>query len=109
MIGPVAGAGRVWGIMLVAAVRTGPLSPVLAYGLAVGAVLLTFVLRYALEGVLGEQAIFLVFVLPVVLVVLVGGRGPAMVAGMLSLVAGLALLAPEHRFADQTVAQSIVF
>jgi two-component system sensor kinase FixL len=92
-----------------------PSSPVFAYSafgryvvaaLAVGAVYLA---RLATEPVLEEQAILLPFVLPVVFAVLVGGRGPALLGGFLSLVAGFSLLEPDHRFGAAALVQAALF
>lgn len=53
--------------------------------LAIGGVALTFLLRYALAGVLDDRAVYLLFVPPVLLAALSGGWGPGTLALFLSL------------------------
>jgi two-component system sensor kinase FixL len=91
------------------AARSKPLSTVVGYGIAIAAVGAAYLLRYALGPLLGERSVLLVFVLPVVFAVLVAGRGPGLLAGLLSLVAGFSLLPPEHRFSEGAWGQSILF
>ena len=79
------------------------------YGLAVAAVGVAFVVRLAADPLLGERAPFLLFVLPVVIAVLVSGRGPGLLAGFLSLLAGFSLIEADHRFAVDSLAQASLF
>ncbi|OWZ88997.1 hypothetical protein B9J07_35205, partial [Sinorhizobium sp. LM21] len=55
-------------------------SPVKAYGFAATAVLIAFVLRYFLMGVLDDRAIYILFVPPVLLAAAIGGIGPGILA-----------------------------
>jgi two-component system sensor kinase FixL len=64
------------------------LAPIYGYLVAAVAVAAAFVVRTALAPILGDSSPFLLFVLPVVFAVVYGGRGPGLVAGLLSLVAG---------------------
>lgn len=79
------------------------------YAAAAAAVAASYLVRLAAEPVLGDRAPFLLFVLPVVVAVLVSGRGPAVFAGLLSLVAGFSLLGPADRFAAGNLAQALLF
>ena len=79
------------------------------YALAVAAVAAAYLVRLVLGPVLGERAPFLLFVLPVVFTVLAGGRGPAILAGFLSLLAGLSLIGADHRFEMANIIQAGVF
>jgi len=56
---------------------------------AAAAVAAAFAVRALLGPLLDERSPFLIFVIPVVFSMLYGGRGPALLAGLLSLVAGL--------------------
>ena len=74
--------------------RNGPLAmgrlrPFVPYFVATAAVAIAFAVRASLTPLLDERAPFLIFVAPVVFSMLYGGRGPALLAGLLSLVAGL--------------------
>src|SRR5690348_7106923 len=81
----------------------------LRYVLAVSVVLGAYLLRLAADPVLGDKAVFLIFVLPVVFTVLVSGRGPGILAGALSLVGGFSLIDPAHRFGSEGVLQALIF
>src|SRR5690349_528718 len=59
-----------------------------AYAVAIAAVGATFLVRLALWPVLGDRGPFVLFVLPVVFSVFIGGRGPGIAAGLLSFVLG---------------------
>jgi len=89
----------------------GKLSPeaAIGYAAAAAAVGATHLVRLAADPVLGERAPFLPFVLPVVVAVLVSGRGPAVFAGLLSLIAGFSLLDPISRFAAANFVQAGLF
>ena len=63
--------------------RTWP--PGHGYAFAASAVLIAFLLRYFLMGVLDDRAIYIVFVPPVLLAALTGGFGPGTVATVLSI------------------------
>lgn len=56
------------------------------YLLAISAVLIAFLLRYLLMGVLDDRAIYILFVPPILLASLIGGVGPGGVAVVLSIV-----------------------
>ena len=79
------------------------------YGLAAAAVGAAYLVRLAAEPVLGDRAHLLPFVLPVVFAVLVAGRGPAIMAGLLSLLAGLSLIDPDYRFSTGSFVQAVLF
>ncbi|MGA9580855.1 MAG: PAS domain S-box protein [Allosphingosinicella sp.] len=59
------------------------------YFASVAAVAVAYALRTALTPLLDDRTPFLIFVAPVVFAMLHGGRGPALLAGLLSLAAGL--------------------
>ena len=59
--------------------------PIQAYAFAVSSVLLAFLLRYYLMGVLDDRAIYILFVPPVLLAAVTGGIGPGAVALFLSI------------------------
>ena len=79
------------------------------YAIAAGAVAAAFLLRVAVNPVLGERAPFILFVLPVVFTVLASGRGPAILAGFLSLLAGFSLIEVDHRFDSANLVQAGLF
>lgn len=79
------------------------------YAIALLAVAAAYLVRLAAHPILGEQAPFLVFVLPVVLAVVLSGRGPGLFAGLLSLLAGFSLIDPEHRQTSVTFIQAGLF
>jgi two-component system sensor kinase FixL len=70
---------------------------------------IAYLIRLAADPVLGERAPFLLFVLPVVFAVLVGGRVPALLAGFLSLLAGFSLIDPDHWLAADSLIQAGLF
>ena len=87
-----------------------PLSSAVArHAAAAGAVAASYLVRLAAEPVLGDRAPFVLFVLPVVFAILVSGRGPAVLAGLLSLVAGFSLLDPAERFAAGSLLEAVLF
>ncbi len=59
--------------------------PAHGYAFAASAVLIAFVLRYFLMGVLDDRAIYIIFVPPILLAALTGGFGPGAVAVVLSM------------------------
>jgi two-component system sensor kinase FixL len=67
----------------------GRFKPLLPYLVATAAVAIAFAARTALAPLLDHRAPFLIFVAPVLFAMLYGGRGPALLAGLLSLGAGL--------------------
>jgi two-component system, LuxR family, sensor kinase FixL len=79
------------------------------YALAAVSVAVTYTLRLAFDPVLSDRAIFLVFVLPVVMAVLVWGRGPALFAGALSLVAAFELGVRAGDLSRELFAQGVLF
>ncbi|MDT9599007.1 PAS domain S-box protein [Sphingosinicella rhizophila] len=66
------------------------------YFLAAATVTAAYVLRLQLESLLDGRVRFLIFVVPVLFCALAAGRGPAILAAILSLGAGLALFLPER-------------
>src|SRR5690606_20746519 len=74
-----------------------------------GAVAVAFLVRLAVDPTLGERAPFLLFVLPVVFTVLASGRGPAILAVFLSLLAGISLIEADHRFEAGNIIQAGLF
>jgi two-component system sensor kinase FixL len=58
--------------------------PIHGYVFAVSTVLLAFVLRYFLMGMLDDRAIYILFVPPVLLAAVIGGFGPGSMAAALS-------------------------
>lgn len=81
----------------------------IGYLLAAVAVGATYLARVALEPVLAGYGTFLSFVLPVVLAVLALGRGPALLAGLLSIVAALSLTGANKGLSQEVVAQAVLF
>jgi len=79
------------------------------YGVAAAAVGATYFLRLAVDPMVGSKAPYILFVLPVVFAILVAGRGPGVFAGMLSLVAGLTLVASADRLSGATLLQTGMF
>jgi two-component system sensor kinase FixL len=55
------------------------------YAFATSAVLIAFLLRYFLMGVLDDRAIYILFVPPILLAAMTGGAGPGMLAVVLSI------------------------
>lgn len=66
-----------------------PFGVVPGYALSIAAVLAAFALRYVLDPWLDDHSLFLVFVLPVLAIAMLFGRGPTLLAAILSIVAGL--------------------
>jgi two-component system sensor kinase FixL len=79
------------------------------YVAAIAAVAVAYGLRLLANPILHGEAPFLLFVLPVVLTVLTAGRGPAILAGALSLVAGFSVIREEARFAAPALVQASMF
>jgi two-component system sensor kinase FixL len=77
--------------------------------MAVGVVAATYLLRLLANPIVGENAPFLLFVLPVVVTVLTAGRGPGILVGALSLGAGFSVIHPEARFAAPALVQASMF
>lgn len=67
------------------AVGAGELQGAAAYMLAFGAVLVSFLIRYGLEDVLRDGALFALFTPSILLAAMFGGLGPALAATVLSL------------------------
>lgn len=70
---------------LAKAVSAGELHGIKAYILAAGAVFMAFLVRYGLDGVLRDGALFALFTPSILLAAMVGGLGPALAATALSL------------------------
>lgn len=79
------------------------------YALAVGFSAAGFGLRWLLEPFLLHEAPFLPFVLPVVASVITSGRGPGVLAGVLSLAGGFAFLPQADWASAATLAQAGMF
>ena len=79
------------------------------YAMTIGAVALAYLARLWLDRVLQDASPFLVFVLPVVFAVLYAGRGPGLLAGLLSLVAGFSVISAEDRLAEAALVQAAIF
>lgn len=80
-----------------------------AYAASVSAVAIAYLGRFWLEPVLQDQSPFLLFVLPVVFAVLYGGRGPGLLAGFLSLMAGFSVISAGDRFSETALVQAGIF
>ncbi|MBD9498780.1 DUF4118 domain-containing protein, partial [Ensifer sp. ENS01] len=63
----------------------GSSSPAKAHGFAATTVLIAFLLRYFLMGVLDDRAIYILFVPPVLLAAAIGGIGPGILAVIASI------------------------
>ncbi len=74
------------------------LSPIAGYGLALLSFVIAWLLRVAIEPVVGDRALFLLFTLPVLVCALYAGLGPAVAAALLALGYGL-----YRFFADATL------
>ena len=81
----------------------------LTYAAALACVGLTYAVRVSLATYLGQHSVFLLFVLPVVFAVVYGGRGAGLLAGVLSLAAGLSLLPYDVWFTPRVVLQAAMF
>lgn len=79
------------------------------FAFAVAAVAAAFLVRWLLGPILGDEAPFQMFILPVVAASMVGGRGPGLLAGFLSLVGGLSFLPPQLWLSASTIALATVF
>ncbi|WP_229658528.1 PAS domain S-box protein [Tsuneonella deserti] len=80
-----------------------------AYGAAAAAVVLTYALRSLGAPILHDNSPFLPFVLPVVFAVLMSGRGPGLLAGILSIVMGFSAIQAENRFSASSILQAVIF
>jgi two-component system sensor kinase FixL len=89
--------------------RRDKLHPVIPYLIAAVAVAAAFVARTSLSPLLGHRAPFLIFVAPVLFSMLYGGRGPALLAGFLSLAAGLTFSAYDPNNYAGTAVEALVF
>ena len=87
-------------------VRPGPLR---GYLLAFAFSIAGIAARLLLDPLLGSEAPFLLFVLPVVAAVMSGGRGPGLVAGGLSLAAGFGFVPANQWGSASTLAQAAAF
>ena len=77
----------------------------LAIALSAGA----YLIRWLLEPLLGIEAPFLPFVLPVVAAVIGGGRGPGLLAGALCLAGGLSFEPSDVRWSPSFLGQAVIF
>lgn len=84
-------------------------NPVVSYGAAVVAVGVTYALRKLADPILLDHAQFLPFVLPVFFAVIFGGRGPGILAGILSLILGISNNHAEGAFAASSILQAATF
>lgn len=80
-----------------------------SYALASGYFAAMFGLRWLLDPLLGKEAPFLLFVLPVVAAIITGGRGPGVLVGLLSLVGGFSFVPQDSWLSATTLAQAAVF
>lgn len=79
------------------------------YALASSAVAAAYLARLALDPFLGEREPFSLFVLPMVFAVFASGRGPAILAGFLSLLAGFSFIEAELRLEAASLIEAGVF
>lgn len=79
------------------------------YAISAAAVGAVYLLRLAVMPVMGAHALFLLFVLPVVFAVRLAGRGPAILAFLLSLAAGFALAPEVERFSGAVLFEAGIF
>jgi two-component system sensor kinase FixL len=89
--------------------RLGGKLPYLPYLIAALAVAAAFAARTALAPLLEHRAPFLIFVPAVLFVMLYGGRGPALLAGLLSLGGGLTFSTYDAGTYAPNVAEALVF
>src|SRR3954469_10813340 len=101
--------GRKWQGASMRKLAPRSLSASAAYPLATAAVLGTWLLRTGLDTWLGERGPFVLFVLPVVLAAMLGGRGPGLAAGLLSLAAGLSFIPAGTRTSPVNLIQTLIF
>jgi two-component system, LuxR family, sensor kinase FixL len=87
----------------------GALRTLRPYLFAAGAVAAAFAARTLLAPVLVHRAPFLIFVPAVLLAMLYGGRGPALLAGLLSLGAGFSFSAYDPDNYAGSVAEALIF
>jgi len=81
------------------AVSSQRISAAYRYGIALGAVVMAAAIRAALEPVLGQEALYLPFLLAVLLVGRFEGHGPAFLAtGLSTICTAWLFLAPWHSF-----------
>jgi two-component system, LuxR family, sensor kinase FixL len=79
------------------------------YSFAAAAVGVAYLVRLALEPILHQQAFFILFVLPVAFATLIAGRGPGLLAGALSLIAGFTFIHQEARFLPPALLNAAIF
>jgi two-component system sensor kinase FixL len=91
--------------------RSSPAQPNLLRGYALACVFLAagYAIRWLADPLLGSEAPFLPFVLPVVAAVIVGGRGPGLLAGALSLVVGFTFVPQRDWGSAPTLAEAAIF
>lgn len=82
---------------------------ILPYLVAALAVAAAFAARTGLSPLLGHRAPFLIFVAAVLFAMLYGGRGPALLAGFLSLAAGLTFAAYDPANYGAAAVEGVVF
>lgn len=87
----------------------GRLRPFLPYLTAAAAVAIAFAARTGLAPLLVHRAPFLIFVPAVLFSMLYGGRGPALLAGLLSLVAGFTFSAYDPDNYAGSVVEALIF
>lgn len=80
-----------------------------AYVIALAVVAGAYAARWILGPVLGDRAPFLLFIFPVVIAVLTGGRGPGLLAGLTSLIAGLSFSPAAEWLSDPYLVQAAMF
>lgn len=80
-----------------------------AYAVAGGLVAAAYLVRLALESVLGTRSPFLLFVLPVLAAVITSGRLPALLAAALSLAAGFSFEPRESWNSPTLLMQATIF
>ena len=85
------------------------LSHMRGYALAFAFSAAALAVRWLLDPLLGHEAPFLLFVLPVVAAVMAGGRGPGLVAGALSLLAGFSFVPVDEWVSASTLAHAAAF
>ena len=83
--------------------------PAVSYGIALAALAIAYAARAALDEYLQSHALFLLFVLPVGLAVIYGGRGPGLLVGLLSLAAGLGFVSSDSWTTIGIVLQALIF
>ena len=82
---------------------------IVPYLVAIAAVAVAFVARTLLNPLLGQGSPFLVFVAPVLFSMLHSGRGPAVLAGLLSLVAGFSFVGDDRWSDPVTIVEALLF